>query len=103
MTVVHDAELMTVGPDEAVVTFRTDGDEPVTTRVGDAEVTTRGPYHSARVAGLEAGTEYELVVDGAERSEWLVHDARASCRPPPGDDRNGQRRALRRGRVRSHR
>src|SRR5437763_1050265 len=71
MTVVHDAELMTVGPDEAVVTFRTDGDEPVTTRVGDAEVTTRGPYHSARVTGLEAGTEYELVVDGAERSEWL--------------------------------
>ena len=40
MTVVHDAELMTVGPDEAVVTFGTDGDEPVTTRVGDAEVTT---------------------------------------------------------------
>ncbi len=71
MAVVHDAELMTVGPDEAVVTFRTDGDEPVTTRVGDAEVTTRGPYHSARVTGLEAGTEYELVVDGAERSEWL--------------------------------
>ena len=27
MTVVHDAELMTVGPDEAVVTFRTDGDD----------------------------------------------------------------------------
>lgn len=71
MTVVHDAELMTVGPDEAVVTFRTDGDEPVTTRVGDAEVTTRGPYHSARVAGLEPATEYEIDVDGAERSEWL--------------------------------
>ena len=71
MAVVHDAELMTVGPDEAVVTFRTTGDEPVTTRVGDAEVTTRGPYHSARVAGLEAATEYELDVDGAERSEWL--------------------------------
>ena len=34
MAVVHDAELMTVGPDEAVVTFRTDGDEPVTTRFG---------------------------------------------------------------------
>ena len=71
MAVVHDAELMTVGPDEAVVTFRTDGDESVTTRVGDAEVTTRGPYHSARVTGLQAGTEYVLDVDGAEPSDWL--------------------------------
>jgi 3',5'-cyclic-AMP phosphodiesterase len=71
MTVVHDAELMTVGPDEAVVTFRTDDAEAVTSRVGDAEVTTTGPYHRARVVGLDPGTEYELDVDGARRSEWL--------------------------------
>src|SRR5204863_5520019 len=57
--------------DEAVGTFRTGGDEPVTTRVGAAEVTTRGPYHSARLAGLDAGTEYVLDVDGAEPSDWL--------------------------------
>jgi 3',5'-cyclic-AMP phosphodiesterase len=71
MTVVHDAELMTVGPDEAVVTFRTDDAEAVTSRFGDAEVTTTGPYHRARVVGLDPGTEYELDVDGARRSEWL--------------------------------
>ncbi len=71
MTVVHDAELMTVGPDEAVVTFRADDDEPVTTRIGDAEVVTTGPYHSARVDGLEPGTEYTLDVDGTAPGEWL--------------------------------
>jgi 3',5'-cyclic-AMP phosphodiesterase len=71
MAVVQDAELMTVGPDEAVVTFRTDGEEPVMTRVGDAEVTTTGPYHSARVTGLDPATEYALEVDGAAPGEWL--------------------------------
>jgi predicted phosphodiesterase len=71
MTVVHDAELMTIGTDEAVVTFRTDGEESVVTRVGDAEVTTTGPYHHARVAGLEPRTEYRLAVEGAAASEWL--------------------------------
>src|SRR3954447_14196531 len=71
MAVVHDAELMTVGPDEAVVTFRADDEGPVTTRVGDAEIVTTGPYHSARVDGLEPGTEYALDVDGAAPSEWL--------------------------------
>ena len=71
MTVVHDAELMTVGPDEAVVTFRADDDGPVTTRVGDIEVVTSGPYHSPRVVDLEPGTEYALDVEGAAPSEWL--------------------------------
>ena len=71
MTFVHDAELMTVGPDEAVVTFRADDDEPVTTHVGDATVVTTGPYHFARVDGLEPGTEYKLDVDGAAPSAWL--------------------------------
>ena len=37
---IHDAELFTVGPDEVVVTFRTDGDETVTTTVGDRATTT---------------------------------------------------------------
>jgi predicted phosphodiesterase len=68
---VHAAELMTVGPDEAVVTFRTDDGATVTTRVGDAEVTTTGPYHAARVEGLEPRTKYTLTVDGAAHDEWL--------------------------------
>jgi 3',5'-cyclic-AMP phosphodiesterase len=71
MSAVHEAELMTVGPDEAVVTFRTDEGVAVTTKVGDAEVTTTGPYHSARVTDLEPGTEYTLTVDGAATGEWL--------------------------------
>jgi predicted phosphodiesterase len=71
MAVVRDAELMTVGPDEAVVTFRTDGEEAVTTRVGEVEVTTTGPYHSARVTGLDPATTYTLSVDGASPGEWL--------------------------------
>ncbi|HMG25918.1 MAG TPA: fibronectin type III domain-containing protein, partial [Acidimicrobiia bacterium] len=71
MTIVHDAELMTAGPDEAVVTFRTDGEEPVATRIGDTQVTTTGPYHHARVGGLEPGTEYRLDVEGSAPSDWL--------------------------------
>ena len=39
---IHDAELFTVGPDEVVVTFRTDDDASVTTIVGEHEVTTDG-------------------------------------------------------------
>ena len=62
---------MTVGPDEAVVTFRADGDDPVVTRVGDTEVTTKGPFHYARVTGLDPGTDYRLAVEGARPSEWL--------------------------------
>jgi 3',5'-cyclic AMP phosphodiesterase CpdA len=69
--VIHDAELFTVGPDEAVVTFRTDDAAAVTTRVGDHEVTTTGPYHSARVTGLEPATEYVLHVDGADAGDLL--------------------------------
>jgi len=82
MTVVHDAELMTVGPDEAVVTFHTDGEEPVTTRVGDTEVTTTGRYHHAPVGALEPGTEYRLAVDGAAPTEWLPASFTTLERPP---------------------
>jgi len=39
MTVAH-AELMSVGPDEVVVTFTSSPDERVITRVGAHEVTT---------------------------------------------------------------
>ena len=79
---IHDAELFTVGPDELVVTFRTDDDAPVTTAVGDHEITTSGPYHSARVAGLEPETEYALRVDGVEPTELLPARVTTIARPP---------------------
>ena len=68
---IHDAELFTVGPDEVIVTFRTDDDAAVTTIVGEQEIVTNGPYHSARIVGLEPETEYELRVDGAAPSDLL--------------------------------
>jgi 3',5'-cyclic AMP phosphodiesterase CpdA len=68
---IHDAELFTVGTDEVVVTFRTDDEREVETRVGDVSVVTSGRYHSAPVDGLEAGTTYPLAVDGADVSELL--------------------------------
>jgi len=69
--VIHDAELFTVGPDEVVVTFRTDEDETRQTTVGESAVETSGRYHSARVTGLEPDTEYTLSVDGAESTDLL--------------------------------
>ncbi len=79
---IHDAELFTVGPDEVVVTFRTDAVARVATRVGDREVTTEGCYHSARVAGLEPSTEYELAVDGAPASPLLPASVTTLPAPP---------------------
>jgi Icc protein len=81
--VIHDAELFTVAPDEVVVTFRTDDDREVETRVGDRSVVTAGRYHSARVTGLEASTRYELALDGAEPSA-LLPDTVTTLDLPPG-------------------
>ena len=67
MTVAH-AELMSVGPDEVVVTFTTPPGERVTTRVGAREVTTEGPFHDARVTGLEPDTTYDVE---AKRTELI--------------------------------
>ena len=78
---IHDAELFTVGPDEVVVTFRTDDDAPVTTVVGEQEIVTNGPYHSARVTGLEPETEYALRVDGAETTDLLPALVTTLARP----------------------
>lgn len=73
---------MSVGPDEVVVTFTTPADEAVVTRVGTHEVTTRGPYHHARVTGLEPDTDHELVVEGVSPDAWLPARARTLARPP---------------------
>jgi 3',5'-cyclic AMP phosphodiesterase CpdA len=69
--VIHDAELFTVGPDEVVVTFRTDDAREVETRVGDRSIVTTGPYHSAQVLGLEPSTRYPVGVAGAQASPLL--------------------------------
>jgi 3',5'-cyclic-AMP phosphodiesterase len=80
MTVAH-AELMSVGPDEVVVTFTSAAGEEVCTRVGDAEAVTNGPYHTARITGLEPDTEYPLAVEGASPGQWLPARVRTLCRP----------------------
>ena len=82
MSVVADAELFSVGTEEAVVTFTTAPDVAVTTRVGGEEVGTVGPRHVVRVAGLGPGTEYELVVEGAAPSAALPPSFRTLDRPP---------------------
>jgi predicted phosphodiesterase len=79
--VIHDAELFTVAPDEVVVTFRTDGDESVTTAVGHHSAVTTGAYHSARVTGLEPDTEYALAVEGVEPNDLLPARVRTLTRP----------------------
>jgi Icc protein len=76
-----NAELFTVGPDEAVVTFTSEPGETVTTRVGTSEVTTTGPRHVARVEGLQPDTEYMLAVEGAAPQEYLPPTFRTLARP----------------------
>ncbi len=81
MTVAH-AELMSVGPDEVVVTFTSPPGERVTTRVGVHEVTTEGPFHDARITGLEPDTAYEVEVEGAAPDgRWLPAQVRTLPRP----------------------
>ena len=79
---VENAELMTVGPDEVVVTFVTEAGVEVQTRVGEAEVVTTGPFHSARVTGLDPDTEFDLSVEGAEPGEYLPTRVRTLAQPP---------------------
>ncbi|HTK16132.1 MAG TPA: metallophosphoesterase family protein [Acidimicrobiia bacterium] len=80
---IQDAELFTIGPDEIVVTFRTDEATAVTTTAGEHAVTTTGPYHSARLTGLEPETDYSLAVDGAEATALLPGHV-TTLAPPPG-------------------
>jgi 3',5'-cyclic-AMP phosphodiesterase len=75
-------ELVSVGPDEVVVTFTTPGAEPVATSVGGHEVTTTGPRHVARLTRLEPDREYPLVVDGAAPAPFLPSTVRTLVRPP---------------------
>ena len=78
---IHDAELFTVGPDEVVVTFRTDDAREVETRVGDrassrpVRITRRGS------SGLEPSTRYPVGVAGAEASPLLPAEVTTLARP----------------------
>jgi Icc protein len=80
---VHDAEVMTVGPDEVVVTFVTAPGAEVTSRVGDRQVTTCGPNHVARFDGLDAATTYAVEVEGAAPDAYLP-DRVTTLDAPPG-------------------
>ncbi|HUF82961.1 MAG TPA: metallophosphoesterase family protein [Acidimicrobiia bacterium] len=82
MPEVRNAEVMTVGPDEVVVTFATDDSEGVVTRVGDIDVTTTGPYHVARATGLEPATTYRVEVEGVAPDEYLPAEVQTLERPP---------------------
>jgi predicted phosphodiesterase len=79
--VLHDAELFTVGPDEVVVTFRTDTSTEVETTVGDCSALSTGVYHSVRVANLEPETEYPLRVDGVDATDLLPATVTTLVRP----------------------
>jgi len=75
------AELMSVGPDEVVVTFTTDEPATVTTRVGDHAAVTEGVHHVARVRDLASDTEYGLSVDGVDPDRWLPPTVHTLARP----------------------
>ena len=76
------AELMSVGPSEVVVTFTSEPGLTYTTRIGEHEVTTTGPYHVARVDGLTPDTEYDLAVDQVAPDYWLPPTVRTLVQPP---------------------
>lgn len=82
MAAPRHAELTSVGPDEIVVTFSTEDDEDVVTRIGPEEITTRGPVHVVRATGLEPATEHTIEVEGAEPGTWLPPSTRTLELPP---------------------
>jgi len=61
---VRDAEIVSVGTETVVVTFVTDADERVTTRVGGQETVTEGPVHVATFADLVPEVVHEVEVEG---------------------------------------
>ena len=82
-TPIADGEVVTVATDAATITFVTSGAELVTTRLGDREVLTTGPFHVAEFEDLEAGTHYELEIEGlAAPTEQLPAKLRTLDRPP---------------------
>src|SRR5262249_7764147 len=66
-----NAELFSVGCDEAVITFTTADADRVVTRVGDDELATTGPRHVVRIAGLQPDSPYTVAIEGVAGSEAL--------------------------------
>ena len=84
MIEIRDAELMSVSPDEVVVTMSTAPEVEVVSRVGDHAVVTTGPVHVARIGGLEPDTDYPLGIEGvADDSDlpYLPSTVRTLARP----------------------
>jgi len=79
---IENAELFSVGPDEAVVTFVSAPGAEAVTLVGGQEVRTTGPRHVVRVTGLEADAEHVLAVEGVEPTAVLPATFRTLDRPP---------------------
>lgn len=77
-----EPELVTVGPDEVVVTAASGPDDVLVTRIGDHEIETRGPVHVVRVTGLEPDTEYPLSVVDVDPHPYLPPVVRTLPRPP---------------------
>jgi len=75
------AELHTVGPTEAVITFTSAPEAVIATRVGDREVSTTGPDHMVTVDALSPDTEYELEVEGVAADRWLPATFRTLAQP----------------------
>ena len=79
----RDAEVLAVGENQVLVTFVDDGDDPVTSRVGRAEVSTVGPHHVARFGELSSGTEYDVNIDGHPGNDpHLPGRVQTLIRPP---------------------
>jgi Icc protein len=79
---VRDAEVMTVGPDEVVVTFVSEPGVDVVSRMGDAEASTTGPNHVARFIGLTPSTTYDVEVEGAVHDTFLPRRVTTLDLPP---------------------
>lgn len=78
---IRAAEIAAVAPESVTVTFVTEADDEVVTRVGPAEVTTTGPFHHATVAGLTADTDYPVAVEGVGPSTLLPASVRTLAVP----------------------
>ncbi|MEZ5171625.1 MAG: metallophosphoesterase [Acidimicrobiia bacterium] len=79
---VRDAELWSADVDTVTVTATTDPGVELRTRVGDDEVVTTGPFHTAVLGGLTPGAEYGLSVEGAEPHLYLPPTVRTLETPP---------------------
>lgn len=86
MAEAYDPEIMTVAPDEVVVTFTTEPGVEACTVVGEREVVTVGPHHFASVCDLEPATDHPVRIEGVHLGDvderYLPSTVRTLERPP---------------------